>query len=157
MAIFCDIGAVELNGNTTATTVASPMIQPKKTRGYGVESSSRYMSAVATSAHAAAANTYPTVGGVTPGAFAARGQDRDVEQPAAYEDPDQRDERRDHRGRDATRPQRPGVESAPGLRLRILPGHRNCHHSARLVLRNPVSYEPNPTAPFRNLRSSKWG
>src|ERR1700750_2378176 len=37
------------------------MIQPKKTRGYGVEISSRYMSAVATSAHAAAANTYPAV------------------------------------------------------------------------------------------------
>src|SRR5215472_7951483 len=61
VAIFCDSGAVVLNGYTTATTVASPMIQPKNTRGYGVEISSRYMSAVATSAHAAAANTYPTV------------------------------------------------------------------------------------------------
>ena len=57
MAIFCDSGAVVLNGNTTATRVASPMIQPKKTRGYGVESSSKYMSAVAARAHAAAAST----------------------------------------------------------------------------------------------------
>src|SRR5216683_472357 len=61
VAAFCDTGAVVLNGNTTATTVASPMIQPKKTRGYGVETSSRYISAVAASATAAAANTYPTV------------------------------------------------------------------------------------------------
>src|SRR4029077_18748738 len=61
LAIFCDSGAVVLNGNTTATTVASPMIQPKNTRGYGVEISSRYMSAVAASAHGAAASVYPTV------------------------------------------------------------------------------------------------
>ena len=61
VAIFCDSGAVVLNGNTTATTVASPMIQPKKTRGYGVDSSSRYMSSVAASAHPEAASTYPTV------------------------------------------------------------------------------------------------
>src|SRR5215472_8785844 len=61
VANFCDIGAVVLNGYTTATRVASPMIQPKKTRGYGVEISSRCMRAVATSAQAAAANTYPTV------------------------------------------------------------------------------------------------
>ena len=33
------------------------MIQPKKTRGYGVESSSKYISAVAAKAHAAAAST----------------------------------------------------------------------------------------------------
>ena len=35
VASFCDSGAVVLNGYTTATRVASPMIQPKKTRGYG--------------------------------------------------------------------------------------------------------------------------
>ena len=57
VAIFCDVGAVVLNGNTTATSVASPMIQPKKTRGYGVESNSKYISAVAAKAHAADAST----------------------------------------------------------------------------------------------------
>src|SRR5260370_24006469 len=61
VAIFCDTGAVVLNGYTTATNVASPMIQPKKTSGYGVEISRRYMSAVAASATGAAASTYPAV------------------------------------------------------------------------------------------------
>ena len=47
-----------LNGNTTATIVASPMIQPKNTCGRGVVSSSRCMIAVATSAAPAADSTY---------------------------------------------------------------------------------------------------
>ncbi len=50
-----------LNGNTTAMTVASPMIQLKNIRGRGVDSSSRCMIAVANKATATAANTYPTV------------------------------------------------------------------------------------------------
>src|SRR6266849_3511944 len=61
VAAFCDTGAVVLNGNTTATTVASPRIQPKNVRGRGVETSRRYISAVAASATAADANTYPAV------------------------------------------------------------------------------------------------
>jgi hypothetical protein len=61
VAAFCETGAVVLNGNTTAMTVASPTIQLKNVRGRGVDSSSRCMIAVANSAIAADANTYPTV------------------------------------------------------------------------------------------------
>src|SRR6516164_1438441 len=61
VASFWENGAVVLNGYTTATRVASPMIQPKNVRGRGVEISSRYISPVAASAHAAAASVYPTV------------------------------------------------------------------------------------------------
>src|SRR5215831_16080130 len=61
VATFWDIGAVVLNKYTTAITVASPMIQPKNIRGRGEASRSRCMSAVATSAAAAAASEYPAV------------------------------------------------------------------------------------------------
>jgi len=52
---------VVLNGYATAITVASPMIQVKNIRGRGVAIRRRCMMAVATSAAAAAAITYPAV------------------------------------------------------------------------------------------------
>src|SRR5215469_9263202 len=61
VATLWDIGAVVLNGYTTAINVASPMIQPKNNRGRGEASRSRCMSPVATSAAAAAESVYPAV------------------------------------------------------------------------------------------------
>jgi len=61
VATFCVSGAPVLNGNATATIVASAIIQPKNTCGRGVVSRSRCMIAVATSAAPAADSTYAPV------------------------------------------------------------------------------------------------
>ena len=87
VATFWDIGAVVLNGYTTAINVASPMIQPKNSRGRGGR------------------ERIPRGGRVAPCAVPARRQDGDVEQPPAYQDAGQRYQRRDERRRHAARPQ----------------------------------------------------
>ena len=61
VATFWDIGADVANGNSTAITVANPMIQAKNIRGRGVVSRSRCMIAVATSEASIAAAAYSAV------------------------------------------------------------------------------------------------
>src|SRR5579859_6485273 len=61
VANFCDSGAEVLKGNMTATTVARPMIHPKKIIGRGVATSRRFRSAVASRATPAVAKTRTVV------------------------------------------------------------------------------------------------
>ena len=85
VANFCDSGAVVLNGNTTATSVARPMIHPKKVSGRGVVSSRNMQERRRDQSHACAGKHHDRRICVAICAGAGR-EDRDVEEPPESED-----------------------------------------------------------------------